>query len=119
MERNTRYQHRRFLKTYPLHSAGRGKENAWEKHRHKFAERHHSEHLPDVAQSDTEAEHREEELDWTVPGDPGGGVAALALHVLLHLVHLLELNHSAETRQQERLDVRKKQEKMNGNFREW
>ena len=74
---------------------------------------------PDVAQSHTEAEDGEEELDWTVPGDPGGGVAALALHVLLHLVHLLELNHSAETRQHERLDVRKKQEKMNGNFREW
>ena len=26
---------------------------------------------PDVAQPHTEAQHGEEELDWTVPGDPG------------------------------------------------
>ena len=33
---------------------------------------------PDVAQSHTEAEHGEEELDWAVPGDPG--LARLGVH---------------------------------------
>ena len=33
---------------------------------------------PDVAQSHTEAEHGEEELDWAVPGDPG--LALLEVH---------------------------------------
>ena len=26
---------------------------------------------PDVTEANTEAQHGEEELDWTVPGDPG------------------------------------------------
>ena len=55
---------------------------------------------PDVAEADTEAQHGEEELDRTVPGDPSRSLPSLALHVLLHLLNLLKLNHSDSTSNQ-------------------